>query len=31
MELSDNRDTEYLNQLADQLKIDKTPARRRYQ
>jgi len=29
MELSDNRDTEYLNQLADQLKIDKTPSCRR--
>jgi hypothetical protein len=29
MEVPDNRDTEYLNQLADQLKIDKTPARRR--
>jgi hypothetical protein len=29
MELPENRDTEYLDQLADQLKIDKTPACRR--
>jgi hypothetical protein len=29
MELAENRDTEYLDQLAHQLKIDKTPACRR--
>jgi hypothetical protein len=26
MDPTENRDTEYLDQLADQLKIDKTPA-----
>jgi hypothetical protein len=29
MELPENRDTEYLDQLASQLKVDKTPACRR--
>jgi hypothetical protein len=29
MDPTENRDTEYLDQLADQLKIDKTPACRR--
>jgi hypothetical protein len=29
MELFESRDTEYLDQLADQLKVDKTPACRR--
>ena len=29
MEPAENRDTEYLDQLAHQLKIDKTPACRR--
>jgi hypothetical protein len=29
MELAENHDTEYLDQLAHQLKIDKTPACRR--
>ena len=29
METPENRDTEYLDQLADQLKIDKTPVCRR--